>query len=144
MSFYNDGRGVKGEEVTSVVVLSTVGRRAPFPIIESYIQIKTKMIEVIGLIFLGLWAAGKAKQKGRNQYLWSLVPVAFYLIIYVLTYWALGLSVGPGLSSTGSFSLAIVMFIRIGLIPICFIVSKFLLDAVFKRMADGSLKDKTE
>lgn len=92
------------------------------------------MIEMIGLIFLGLWTAGKAKQKGRNQYLWSLVPIGLYLTIYLVTYLVLNFGLGMSLSPTDKFSLTIVMFVRIALIPISFILSKFLLEKLFRRM----------
>jgi len=98
------------------------------------------MIEVIGLIFLGLWAAGKAKQKGRNQYLWSLVPIGLYLAIYLVTYLTLNFGLGMSLSPTDKFSLTIVMFIRIALIPFAFILSKFLLEGLFRRMTDENKK----
>jgi hypothetical protein len=94
------------------------------------------MIEIIGLIFLGIWAAGKAKQKGKNQYLWSLVPVGLYLTIYLVTYLTLNFGLGMHLSPADKFSLTIVMFIKIALIPLSFILSKFLLERLFRRIPD--------
>lgn len=102
------------------------------------------MIEIIGLIFLGLWAAGKAKQKGRNQYVWSLVPIGLYLSIYLATYLTLNFVLGISLSSTEKFAFTIVMFIKIALIPLSFVLSKFLLEGLFKRMTDVSENKKVE
>jgi hypothetical protein len=102
------------------------------------------MIEVIGLIFLGIWAAGKAKQKGRNQYLWSLVPIGLYLIIYLATFLILNFGFGTSFSPTETFSLTLALFVRIALIPISFILSKFLLEELFKRMNDIEEKEKLD
>jgi hypothetical protein len=102
------------------------------------------MIEIIGLIFLGIWAAGKARQKGRNQYLWSLVPIGLYLMIYLASYLVLNFGFGTTLSPTERFSLTIVLFIRIALIPLSFILSKFLLEWIFNRMTDNKDEKKME
>ena len=92
------------------------------------------MIELVGLIFLGIWAAGKAKQKGRNQYLWSLVPVGLYLVIYVVTYLILNFGFKTSISPSDRFAPTIGLFIRVALIAISFILSKFLMEALFKRI----------
>jgi hypothetical protein len=102
------------------------------------------MVEIIGLIFLGLWAAGKAKQKGRNQYLWSLTPIALYLTIYVLTYLILNFGVGITLSPTEKFSFTIITLIRMALIPLSFVLSRFLMEGLFRRMTDAGKSERQE
>jgi hypothetical protein len=94
------------------------------------------MIELVGLVFLGIWAAGKARQSGKNQYLWSLVPIGLYLTIYLIIYLILNLAFSIELSPLGTPPnyVVIEMIIRIGVIPISFIVSKLILDKLLKRV----------
>lgn len=96
------------------------------------------MIEIVGLMFLGLWAAGRARQTGRNPYVWSLAPIAVYIVIYAATYvvlnYVLHIVFTPG-SPNGNL---VVYFITSAvLLPISFVASKLILDWYFGKSVDG-------
>ena len=96
------------------------------------------MIDLIGLFFLGLWAAGKARQKGKNPYVWSLVLIAFYVTTYPVAFLLLNLALSMKYSQfdTLTQSPLIWMFIRIALIPLSFVLSKLIMDRIFNRIKD--------